>query len=182
MRTAKTAKVQQQSTLKVSRGIVTGPEIDRLGATLSVQMEPSRDGQWCIGSITVSHPDGVTGSLLRQLPLAQVERQERNRLTQTAREMHEAFTAHNERDPVARLQRMLAKLPDASQRRSMPDEFYELVAAAYMLHVRNVTAALPTPSLIISKVTGTPLPTVQGWVRRARLRGYLPPARRGKAG
>jgi hypothetical protein len=182
MRTAKAARVQPPSTLTVNRGQVTGPEIDDLGVTLTVHMDTSREGQWCIQSIEVSHPDGVTGALLRKLPLAQIERQERNLQAQKVAEMDEAFRIHNERDPVARLQRMLAKLPDASARRSMPDEFYELVADAYMLHVRNVTAALPTPSLIISKVTGTPLPTVQGWVRRARLRGYLPPARRGKAG
>ena len=165
----------------VTRGHVTGPDIDRLGVDLNVTSVRTT-GQLCIRSIEVSHPDGVTGALLRQLPLAQIERQERNRVTQTVEQMDEFMRVNNERNNLLVLQRMLAKLPDASKRRSMPDEFYELVAAVYMIQVRNVTDVLPTPSLIISRVTGAPLPTVQGWVRRARLRGYLPPARRGKAG
>jgi hypothetical protein len=89
---------------------------------------------------------------------------------------------HNEQDALAQLQRMLAELPNPEHRRDLPERFYQLVAAAYLRHVTWGTAMRSTPSLFIAQETGAPLPTVQGWVHRARRRGYLPPARRGQAG
>ncbi|MDA8314742.1 MAG: hypothetical protein M0010_06145 [Actinomycetota bacterium] len=60
-----------------------------------------------------------------------------------------------------------------------PDEHYRAVATRYIqLRASGVTS----PTLTIARERGYSRDTVAGWVREARSRGYLPPARPGRAG
>jgi hypothetical protein len=179
MRRAKTTPDHPSTDLVITgKGDVRSPELARLGVNLAVEFGEDSGGRLCIRSIEVSHPEGVTGNLLRQLPLAQIETQH----ARTIEQLDQFVKSHNERDPLAQLQKMLASLPDPTRRRDVPERFYELVAAVYLRHISWGKSMRSTPSLYIATETGTPLPTVQGWVHRARVRGHLPPARRGAAG
>jgi hypothetical protein len=60
-----------------------------------------------------------------------------------------------------------------------PDGFYDDVAAAYQRAVRRRKA----PAQTIAQANGVPVTTVHRWIREARRRGSLPPARgKGQAG
>lgn len=71
-------------------------------------------------------------------------------------------------------ERELLRRPDGSD----PDTFYELVAAAYNEAIRTT----PKPAPILAEEAGVPVPTVHRWIAEARRRGFLPPARQGRAG
>ncbi|MFI7148411.1 hypothetical protein ACIBO2_26160 [Nonomuraea sp. NPDC050022] len=70
------------------------------------------------------------------------------------------------------------KLPPLRRSPEMsPEEFSRLVAQHYLTWARGV----PHPVAAMAADAGAKLPTVHTWVREARLRGFLPPAKRGKA-
>ncbi|TRV75150.1 hypothetical protein FKN01_22245 [Streptomyces sp. 130] len=58
------------------------------------------------------------------------------------------------------------------------DDFLKDVAAQYrwLAHINEA------PGPAIAEQTGAPVRTVQGWILRARKRGFLPPGRPGRAG
>lgn len=70
------------------------------------------------------------------------------------------------REPLAR--------PDGTD----PEGFSRLVAQAYA-HAVKETAK---PALLLAEEAGVPVVTVHRWIREARQRGFLPPARQGRAG
>jgi hypothetical protein len=144
-------------------GVVRGAALDRLGVTLlTVRFAENRQGRPRIQELTIAHPEGVTGSLLRRLPLERIEQQHSTRPRSVGWYGDSA-------DVIAQL----ANSPRRSER------FYHDVAAAYLSQVKN---GVRRPALAISTTTGAPPATVRGWIRRARELGYLPPARRGAAG
>lgn len=149
---------------------VSGTALDRLGvSSLTVRFGETRKGRLRIQSLDVAHPEGVTGSLLRRLPLERVEN-----LHNRARRRTVGWYGKDSAGPLAELQRLLGTgLPRGS------DRVYKAVADVYLIDVRN---GVRTPALAISNATGAPPATVRGWIHRARLLGYLPPARRGAAG
>lgn len=59
-----------------------------------------------------------------------------------------------------------------------PDEFYRLVARAYSDYAAQTNA----PAKALAAEAKVPTTTAHRWVREARRRGFLPPARKGKAG
>lgn len=59
-----------------------------------------------------------------------------------------------------------------------PEEFYPRVAAAYSQYALLTTA----PAKEMAAEAGVPITTAHRWIREARRRGFLPPARKGKAG
>lgn len=63
--------------------------------------------------------------------------------------------------------------------RPYPDEFYADVAQVYRELVADRRLA-PAPT--IAEMACVPITTVHRWVREARSRGHLPPARKGMAG
>ncbi len=80
----------------------------------------------------------------------------------------------DEFDRKAREPRAPLTRPDGKD----PDAFYERVAVAYremVLTHRNVAVAL-------AEEANVPPGTVHRWVLEARRRGFLPPARQGRAG
>jgi hypothetical protein len=64
--------------------------------------------------------------------------------------------------------------PDGSN----PDAFYQQVAEAY----RDVVQTTPKVAKVLADEAGVPVGTVHRWVMEARRRGFLPPARQGRAG
>jgi hypothetical protein len=66
----------------------------------------------------------------------------------------------------------LTRTPELS-----PEDFSRLVAEHYRTWARSV----PHPAAAMAADAGAKLPTVHTWIREARLRGFLPPAKRGKA-
>lgn len=70
------------------------------------------------------------------------------------------------REPLAR--------PDGSD----PEAFSQRVAEAY----NDVVSATSAPAKKLAEEAGVPVSAVHRWVREARRRGYLPPARQGRAG
>jgi hypothetical protein len=173
-----TAPDHEDDLVITADGHVHGPEIDRLGGTFAVEFGQDSKGLRCIRSVTVSHPEGVTGVLLRQLPVARVERQ-------GVVEQMDALVERMNAQPTAldELKAILAARQGPGRRLNLPDRFFVLIAAVYGFYYRGyASAAVPTPAHFIAQATGTPLSTVKGWIHRTRLRGYLPPARRGRAG
>lgn len=61
---------------------------------------------------------------------------------------------------------------------AVPEEFYPRVAAAYSQYTLMTTA----PAKEMAAEAGVPITTVHRWIREARRRGFLTPARKGKAG
>jgi hypothetical protein len=64
--------------------------------------------------------------------------------------------------------------PDGSD----PEAFYRRVADAYNEVVSDTNAPAP----LLAEESGVPVATVRGWIAEARRRGFLPAARRGRAG
>jgi hypothetical protein len=59
-----------------------------------------------------------------------------------------------------------------------PEGFSRLVAEAYNSLVTTTSA----PAKALADEAGVPVTTVHRWIREARQRGFLPPARKGRAG
>jgi hypothetical protein len=80
--------------------------------------------------------------------------------------LKEAYREAHPRAPLSR--------PDGSN----PDGFYRQVAEAY----RDVVQTTPKVALALAKEANVPVGTVHRWVLEARRRGFLAPARQGRAG
>lgn len=74
----------------------------------------------------------------------------------------------------AKPQRKPLERPDGRD----PDAFSRLVATAYTEAVAETSA----PAVALAAEADVPVGTVHRWIREARRRGHLPPARRGRAG
>jgi hypothetical protein len=59
-----------------------------------------------------------------------------------------------------------------------PEMFYRRVAEAYMDILQRTTAIAP----VIAEEADVPVGTARRWIQEARRRGFLAPARRGRAG
>lgn len=81
-----------------------------------------------------------------------------------------------EREGVVRSssRRKLLTRPDGTD----PVGFSRRVAEAYNEAIRQT----PAPATILAAEAGVPVTTVHRWIREARQRGFLPPARKGRAG
>ena len=71
---------------------------------------------------------------------------------------------------IARVATMLAR----PGRKPYGDDFYRAIAA-----VRTEYAQVSAPSTLIARALDVPLPSVHGWVKEARRRGFLPPGHKG---
>jgi hypothetical protein len=148
---------------------VSGPALDRLGvSSLTVRFGENRQGRVIIQSLDVAHPEGITGRMLRSLPLEPIEN-----LHNWARRTTVGWHGKGSAKPQEELLRLLGDPPRGS------DRIYKAVARVYLADVRN---GVRNPALAISNFTAVPPATVRGWIHRARELGYLPPARRGAAG
>ncbi|WP_322769648.1 hypothetical protein [Frankia sp. Cr1] len=62
--------------------------------------------------------------------------------------------------------------------RDLPEDFFQTVAAAY----KDAVDKGASPGRLIADEADVSLRTAQGWIADARRRGFLPPARQGRAG
>lgn len=128
------------------------------GSTLWVQLTEV-DGRWQVTSVLLSS-DGVRADDLRRIPIAVIE----NAVNLKA-DQGEGV------DPES--------LPPLVRSPGMrPEDWSRLVAAHYRAHARRD----PNPGAAIAHRWGVNRQTVAAWIREARLRGFLPPARRTKSG
>lgn len=79
---------------------------------------------------------------------------------------------------VSREQFLHELTPLARRKDDDPDEFSNRVAWYY----RVFAASSSRPAKDIADHSHVPVATVRGWIREARLRGKLPPGKKGKAG
>ena len=119
----------------------------------------------------------ITSRLLRELPTAQIEAAINKRLFAMKRE--HTITGGKITLPSGRkiAERDLLK-PLGGTAKQDPD-FYQRVA---LQHGRLVQQGDKNPSATMAQINGVALTTAQGWVAKARIRGLLPPGRRGRAG
>jgi len=131
----------------------------------------------------------LTGDKLRSIPLAHIETvantnpefrphiaaTEQHPISKTFDQvvqeankvlMKEAYRKAESRAPLVR--------PDGSN----PDRFYRQVAEAY----RDVAPTTSKVAKVLAKEAQVPVGTVHRWVLEARRRGFLAPARQGRAG
>lgn len=174
--TPKSTPVLTELRISGRNGSLTGPAVKALGVDeLKVTFGRNRAGRIVVRTLTVGHPEGITSTLLRQLPVLAAERQH----AQTLKGLDEFMHRQNLKVAITEIRAILATRKGRAQHRNFPEQFFAEVARAYSSAVGLGDVA---PSLTIANFTKTPVPTVKGWVRRARLRGALPPARRGAAG
>lgn len=101
--------------------------------------------------------DALTTDLVRKVPVVALEN-----------------SINLSRDDVAAEAR---KLPPLERTEGMtPEEFSQLVATHFKTWARGV----PHPAAAMAAESGVKLATVHTWIREARFRGLLPPAKRGK--
>jgi hypothetical protein len=117
---------------------------------LTVRLGPDGNGRRIVTGVRLE-ADAVTAEMLRKIPFAHIEREANG-------------WADAELPPLRRS-------PDMA-----PDAFSALVAA----HFKAWARVVPNPGAAMAKASGANPQTVHTWIREARLRGLLPPARRRK--
>lgn len=124
----------------------------RDGLTIRYLLAPDRHGRMVLTNLHIDG-DAVTAEDLRHLSIRELEAQ-----------------AIPDLEPPS--------VPLSRPDRTGPDSHYRLVAEHYRYHSARSTK----PGELMAQSCGVPTPTVHTWIREARRRGFLPPARRGKAG
>ena len=134
-------------------------------------------------SMRLTTVEGITPSELRRFPWSNLVTiaEAANRSWSLPMTATESFEGRSRE--LSRV--MDAEWDESQQPRSGPgrpaydDEFYEKVAAAY---TAALASGITTPTTEIAKQVNFNRSTVATWVGEARKRGFLPPARRGRAG
>lgn len=80
-------------------------------------------------------------------------------------------------DPVRPASRPTGR-PSAAARRRRPDDFYRVIASAYL----DLAQTSARPAAELAEAHRVPATTAHRWIKEARRRGFLPPGRPGKAG
>jgi len=162
----------------------------------TVDLDAARSGEVTIREVRISLPGPMTPSRLQRFPWARclrvVEAFVRNPgplyppVGPDQRKAREAY--HAEWGQVAAeidqaineaMHGQKPKVKRRPGRHGHPPEHYERVADAYKV---LIATGEPAPNKRIADDWGYSRNTVAGWVRKARQLGYLPPARRGRAG
>lgn len=147
------------------------------------------DGRLVPVDFLVAVDDGVTANLLRRVPLGWLEAQVngsalakrvRSGLARPAPDVRSGLPRPRRRKEAedALLGEISLILEPSRPGLDHGDDFYRRVAEAYEA-LNRVTRA---PSTTIAEMRGVPVSTAKRWIREARARGFLPPARAGKAG
>lgn len=129
-------------------------------------------------SVTVSSGAGLRPSDMRRLPwhswfwFADVARREMTADADGSIALTDAAVAFADADSLQPAQRRPG-------RRGHPDEHYQRIARRYE---ELVATGVRSPTAAIAKESVVSRDTAAGWVAGARKRGYLPPARPGRAG
>jgi hypothetical protein len=136
-------------------------ENSALGIEMYAQYRQADTGRWVVTGLLLTGGVALTADQLRRVPMVELE---------NAMNLSES-------DAMERLAREKAALPDLQREGMAPEDFSKLVAAHYEMWARYV----PHPAGAMAAEYGVKAPTIHTWIREARLRGFLPPAHRGKA-
>lgn len=128
------------------------------GAALFARFTESETGRQVLSGVMLLGA-AITADMLRKVPVSALENS--TNLTRTDKQ----------------LKTELAKLPPLARGNLAPEEFSKLVAEHYKVWAR----AVPHPAAAMAAQAEVKPPTMHTWIREARLRGFLPPAKRGKA-
>ncbi|MQA78099.1 MAG: hypothetical protein GEV10_06415 [Streptosporangiales bacterium] len=127
-------------------------------AAMFARFEQGSTGRWLLTGVLLLG-EAVTADRLRKVPVAALENSWN--LTVDGGDFRAEVEA----------------LPPLKREPGMPpEEFSDLVAQHYTTWARYVAH----PADAMAAEHGIKVPTVHTWIREARLRGFLPPARRGK--
>jgi hypothetical protein len=127
------------------------------GAGLAAGYTKNEAGRYVLSAVMLVG-DAITSELLRKIPVAALE----NSLNISASDVREEVD----------------KLPPLRRTPEMTSEgFSRLVAKHYTTWNRGV----PHPAGAMAADAGVTIGTVHNWLREARIRKFLPPAKRGKA-
>lgn len=128
------------------------------GTAMFAQTKRNDAGRWVLTGLLLLG-ESITADRLRVVPVAEVE----NGVNLTA----DGGDWRAELDALPALERAAGM---------SPEDFSQLVAEHYKAWARHV----PHPAAAMAAEWDVKVPTMHTWIREARLRGYLPPARRGK--
>ncbi|MQY32586.1 hypothetical protein SRB17_05400 [Streptomyces sp. RB17] len=122
----------------------------------AAQFTEGKDGRLVMSGLLVLD-DAITTDRLKSVPVRALENSWNLTKSEAAREE-------------------IRGLPKLERAGRTPEAFAQLVAE----HYKAWAAIVPHPVAAMAADAGVKPPTVHGWVREARLRGFLPPASRGK--
>lgn len=128
-------------------------------AAVWARFSEAESGRWVLSGLLLLG-DAIKGETLRKVPVSVME----NSHNLTQRQGAEDMDTIKELPPLRRESGM------------SPESFSQLVAR----HYRAWAAVVPNPAAAIAAEWGIKAPTVHSWIREARLRGFLPPAREGR--
>lgn len=135
------------------------------GGAVTVTFQRSPAGRLVPVQVRIDHPRGVDSKILRNLPLAELDRIANEPEFGQASAEFEILRWTPLRRP-------------ASYAEQGEGEFYKHLVARYLTVMRGTSR----PAAEIAAESGVPVTTVHRWIRDARRRGHLPPARPGAAG
>jgi hypothetical protein len=138
-------------------GVDTAASVDVGGVTARAAFRRTPAGRYVLAGLLIGG-EALTADMLRQVPVARLE----ELVNFEGREVFEEI------DALPRLRR---------ESGTDPEEFSRLVVRHYRLWAKVV----PNPATRMAVRAGVNVSTVHSWIREARLRGLLPPAKRGKA-
>lgn len=125
------------------------------------QTKQAPSGRWVLTGLLLLG-EAITADKLRKVPVAALENSRNLSAGDAFEEMHAEL---DQLPPLRRTDDMT------------PEDFSRLVAEHFKVWARYV----PHPASAMAAEWKVKAPTVHTWIREARLRGYLPPARRGKS-
>lgn len=141
------------------------------GHRIYVKWTYTEDGSSHLSGLHVSDVP-ITSDLLRAIQVGRLENLGRNMADLAAAKLYDAIAGLPTPEGGG-----LAP-PLRREKGEDPDVFADRVAQYY----RAFAGISSKPAKMLSEASGVPLATVHGWIREARLRGKLPPGKRGKAG
>jgi hypothetical protein len=164
---------------------------------LHVRVRRADDGRLVVSDFYV-HAEAITNDMLRQVSISRVEAALNAPADDHVGKTLDAFgrswavggaaSWSDEKLTVAELRKRSSRAEggDQTKRRARltrpdgqdTDNFYRLVAHVYSDHAASTRA----PAKELAVEAGVPVTTAHRWIREARRRGFLPQARKGKAG
>jgi len=148
------------------------------------------DGRLEAVDVWVSDKQCVNVSALRAVPLPKIEAAvNRPEIAEQLRAKMDEEQAMPEAELIALRNRLASRAPakldpsiwappearlDIPPMRRKPDSFYRQVAEAY----QALASSDPRPAVALAEANRVPVTTIHRWVKGARARGFLAPARR----
>lgn len=161
------------------------------GPALHVRLRPNENGRLVITEMLLGDASGITADVLRLIQPARIEAtfnlfdgsdpwsDEVNRRFRTPGPDDDVTLGDlRNRTPLQPLRAgdldLSLERPDGTD----PDRFYRKVGRAYSYYAGESRK----PAALIAEQAGVPVTTVHRWIREARRRNFLPPAKKGTAG